>query len=61
MRKLPFSVHDTECDIFIGRACTEMQKHGLVVAWFLDNLIRRSLGLVDEVGVENVELILVSD
>ena len=57
MRELPFSVYDAERDVFVGRPSTEVQKHGLVVARFLDDPVRGSLGLVDEIWVEYIELL----
>lgn len=33
-----------------------MQQYRLVVARLLDDLVRRSFGFVDEVGVEDIEL-----
>lgn len=38
-----------------------MQKDCFIIARFLDNLVCRCLGLVDEVGIEDVELIILSD
>ena len=59
MRKLPLAIDDSESNVFVRWACTEMQKHGLIVARLLDDLVRRRLGLVDEVGVEYVKLRMV--
>lgn len=33
-----------------------MQQHGVLVPWFADDLERWSFGLVDEIGIEDVEL-----
>ena len=56
MGELPFAIDDPECDVLIRWASTEMQEYGLVVTRFLDDLVRRCFGLVDEVGIENIEL-----
>ena len=34
-----------------------MQQYCVVVPWLLNNLVRRSLRLIDEIGVEDVELV----
>lgn len=56
MRELPLSVDDTERNVFVRWPGAEVQEHGLVVTGLLDDLVRRRLGLVDEVRVEDVEL-----
>lgn len=56
MRELPFAVDDPERDVFVWRASAEVQKHRLVVAGLLDDLVCRRLRLVDEVGIEDIEL-----
>ena len=56
MRELPFSVHDAERDVFVGGPSTKVQKHSLIVARFFDDPVRRSLGLVDEIWIEDIEL-----
>ena len=61
MRELPLAVDDPERDVFVRRAGAEVQQHGLVVARLLDDLVRRRLGLVDEVRVEDVELVALHD
>ena len=38
-----------------------MQKDCFIIARFLDNLVCRCLGLVDEVRVEDVELVALHD
>ena len=56
MRKFPFTIDNSERNIFVRWPCAEMQKDGFVVARLLDNFVRRRLRLVDEVGIKYVEL-----
>lgn len=56
MRELPLAVDDPERDVFVRRAGHKVQQHRLVVPRLLDDLVRRRFGLVDEVGVKDVEL-----
>lgn len=61
MRELPLAINNPERNIFVWRSGTEMEKDRVVVAWFLDDFVRRSLGLVDEIWVEDVELFVRSE
>lgn len=56
MRKFPFTIDNSKRDVFVGRAGTEMQKNGLIITLFFDDLVRRSLGFVDKIRIENIEL-----
>ena len=56
MREFPFSVNNPERNVFIRRSSGEVQKHGFIVAWLLNDLIRRSFRFVNEIGVEDIEL-----
>ena len=56
MRKFPFAVDDPKCDVFVRRACTEMQEYRLIISGLLDDFVSRRLGLINEVGVKYVEL-----
>lgn len=41
MRELPFTIDNTEGDVFVGRPSHEVQEHGFVVPRFLDNFVGR--------------------
>ena len=56
MRKLPFAIHNTESDIFIWWACTEMHQDRFVIPRFFNNFICRSLCFVNKIRIKNVEL-----
>ena len=56
VRELPFAVDDSESDVFVWGARTEMQQYGLIVARFFDNPVRRGFRFINEIGVEDVEL-----
>jgi len=57
MRKLPFSIHDSERDILVRRSCTEVEQDCVLIARLFYNFIRRRLRFVDQIRIENVELI----
>lgn len=56
MGKFPFSINDSEGDVFIWRAGTELQDDGLVVTRLFDDLVCRRFGFVDEIRIKYVEL-----
>lgn len=56
MRILPISVNNPKCNVFVWRPCSKVKKNRVVVARFFYNFVRRGLGLIDEVRVENIEL-----
>lgn len=56
MRILPISVNDPEGNVLVGRPSTELQDDRLIISWLFDNLIGRSLRLVNEIWIEDVEL-----
>ena len=56
MGVLPFSIDDPERDVLIRRSSAEVQQYSLVVARLLDDLVSWSLGFVDKVGIEYIEL-----
>lgn len=47
---------DAEADVFVGRTCAEDDQARVWIIRVLANLVARRLGLVDEVGIEDVEL-----
>ena len=61
MRELPFAIDDSESNVFVRWACTEMQKYGLIVTRLLNDLVRRCLRLIDEIGVEDIEFVPLDD
>ena len=61
MRVLPIITNNSESDIFVWRSRAELKQNSIFVSWFLDDLVRRRLGLVDEVRVEDVELVALHD
>jgi hypothetical protein len=58
---LPFLVDDCERQIFIRRSSTEEEYASIIVAFGLDQLVRRCFEFVDEIGVENVEFVTLND
>ena len=61
MRVFPFSVYDSERDVFVRWTRAEVQQDRIFVARLFDNLVCRCFGLVDKVGVENIELVPLDD
>jgi len=57
MRKFPFSVYNSEGNVFVRRSSTELEDDGLIIARLLDNLVGRCLRLVDKIRVEDVKLV----
>lgn len=57
MRKLPFAINDTEGNVLVRRAGAEKEQNCIIIPGFFDDFVSGSLGLVDEIGVENVELL----
>lgn len=56
MRIFPFTVNDTERDVLVWGASSEVQEDSFFVIRVLDNLVGRGFSLINEIGVENVEL-----
>ena len=61
MRKLPFAIDDTESDVFGRRTSAEVQKDRFVVARLFNDLVGWSFALVNQVGIEYVELVTLYD
>ena len=61
VRELPFAIDNSERDVFVWRPCHKVQEDRILVTRLLDDLVRRRLGLVDEIWVEDVELVALHD
>ncbi|CAN0879886.1 hypothetical protein LINGRAHAP2_LOCUS13349 [Linum grandiflorum] len=61
VRVLPLLVHNPESDILVRRSSVEPDDARLITTSISINRIRRSLGLVHQVGVEDVELVSLND
>ncbi|CAN0909347.1 hypothetical protein LINGRAHAP2_LOCUS25746 [Linum grandiflorum] len=60
VRVLPLLVCNPECDVLVRRSRVELDDARLVAASVPIDRVRRSLGLVDKVRVEDVELVSLS-
>lgn len=56
MGVFPFAVDNPKCNVFIGRACNELEQYGVVITRFFDDLVCWRFRLVNEVRIEDVEL-----
>ena len=56
VRIFPFPVHNSEGDVFVWWASAEMKEHRLLITGLFHNLVRRRLGFINEIGIEDVEL-----
>ena len=54
---IPFSVHYFEANVFIGRTSAKTNESKVSIFRTGRYFEGRSLGLIDEVGIENIELI----
>ena len=61
MRILPLAVDNPERDILVWRTGAEVQQHRILVARLLDDLVRWSLGFVNEIRVEDIKLVSLHD
>jgi hypothetical protein len=56
MRIFPFTVDNTERDIFVWWTSCKVEEDSLIVARIFDDLVCRCLRLVDEVRIKDIEL-----
>ena len=56
MRKLPLPVYYPEGNILMRRTGGEVEEYSFIISRFFNNFIRRSLRLVNKVGIKDIEL-----
>mmetsp|Transcript_100341 Transcript_100341/g.321755 ORF Transcript_100341/g.321755 Transcript_100341/m.321755 type:complete len:354 (+) Transcript_100341:2-1063(+) len=57
VRRIPLAIHDLEGGVLVGRACVEAKEHRLRGLRVPLDVVNRRLRLIDQVGVEYVELV----
>lgn len=61
VRVLPFFVDYTESEILVRRSDLELQDAGILITWFLDDLVGWRLSRVHEIRAENRETVGLDD